>query len=374
MLGIISCVSKPSSAEIFINDSSTGQFTPFTLQNILPGNYYIKYHKSHYRDDSTLVTVRSSSNSSVYKFLIDTTAWQDYTTLNSGIPSNDLTCIMVDKNNLVYIGSRANGFFSFDGSNWKKIYNSFSYQINCVALDNTNLIYFATPRGFVTYGTTIKEYGFKSSGLLDFRVQAISIDKENNWYIGTQGGMMEVYQPNSPAIDWISYRDQDAGSKYIVASAVDNNDNVWAGMLNSGLASKKTTASYWQYYTVSNSSLQSNNITAIAAAPTGEIWIGYGLDNNFGHGLTCITGSTWNNYNVLPTYCKVASIFIDSKNNKWVATDQGVVMFSDPVSYTLFNYDNTGLNINGASGIAEDLFGNIWVSTNAGLYRYKNTY
>ena len=221
MLALISCSSNPSNAEIFLNGFSTGHFTPYVLRNILPGNYYIKYHKTHFRDDSTLVSVRSSSYSSVFQFLVDTTLWQDYTTSNSGILSNDLTCLTINKNNIVYAGSRANGFMSFDGVSWKSIYNSLSFQINCSALDNNNMVFFGTPRGFVTYGAALTTYGFMSSGLQDFRIQTIATDNEKNWYIGTQGGIMEVYQPNGPATNWISYPDQDAGSKYIVASAVE---------------------------------------------------------------------------------------------------------------------------------------------------------
>jgi ligand-binding sensor domain-containing protein len=368
MQGSITCSSNPTSAEIFINDSSTGHITPITLQNVLPGKYYVRYHRKNYRDDSVLVSVRSATNTSVYKFLVDTTLWQDYTLSNSGIPSSNITCVTVDKNNIVYAGSAGNGFFSFDGKTWQSYYNSLGVQINCCTIDGNNVLLFGTPRGFVAYNApAIKEYGFKTSGLTDFRVQTVTIDKENNWYIGTQGGLNEVYQPNG-AINWLSLNTQ-----YIVASAVDNNDNVWVGLLNNGVAYKNT-SDKWLYYSTSNSILQSDNVTAIAAGPTGEIWIGYGLDNKFGHGLTCFDGSKWTNYNPIPYYSKVAAIFIDKKNIKWVATNQGLVMFTSPASYTLFDYDNTGLNINGVSGIAEDSHGNIWISTNTGLYEYKGNH
>jgi ligand-binding sensor domain-containing protein len=373
MLGNISCSSTPSKAEIFLNDSSTGHFTPYTLQNILPGNYYIRYHLQNYRDDSELVTVSSSNYTSVYKLLIDTTLWLNYDLSNSSILSENLTCVIIDKNNIVYAGSTGNYFFSFDGKNWKAYYNALSTQINCSTIDNNNDLLFGTPRGFIVYnGSILKQYGFMTSGLVDYRVQTIAVDKESNWYIGTQGGLMEVFQPYG-AMNWISYSDSNGSiaNNYIVTAIVDNNDNVWAGILNIGVAVKKASSNTWHYYSVDNSIIQSNNITAIAAGPTGEVWIGYGMDNKLGHGLTCFDGTSWHNYYPTPTYSKTTAIFIDSKNVKWVGTDQGLVMFTSPASPTLFDNANTGLNISGLTGIAEDSYGNIWLSTDSGLYKYK---
>ena len=376
MHGDIVCSSTPSKAEIFLNDSSTGRYTPNTLTNILPGNYSVRYHIPNYQDYSQLVTVSSSSYSSVYAFLIDTALWQYYNQSNSAIPSENLTCVAVDKNNIVYAGSTANGFFSFDGKNWKSYYNSLSNQINCSVMDNNNILLCGTPRGFVAFdGSIMKQYGYSTSGLIDYRVQAIAVDNKSNWYLGTQGGLMEYYQPNG-AMNWISYSDTNGNiaNNYIVAAAVDYNDNVWAGILNLGVAVKKTSSADWYYYSPSNSILQSSNVTAVAAGPTGEVWIGYGLDNKYGHGLTCFDGTNWFNYYPTPANSKTTAIFIDSKNVKWIGTDQGLVMFTSPSSPTFFNNANTGLNINSMSGIAEDSHGNIWISTESGLYEYKGNH
>jgi ligand-binding sensor domain-containing protein len=292
---------------------------------------------------------------------------------NSAIPTGNLTCVAVDKNNIIYVGSTANGFFSFDGKNWKSYYNTLSNQINCSISDNNNNILFGTPRGFVDInGSILKQYGFKTSGLTDYSIQAIAVDKENNWYIGTGNGLTEVYQPNT-LMQWINYSgiNGDSAIDSVVTTAVDNNYNIWAGIYNSGVVVKKASSVDWNSYSTSNSILQSNNITAIAAGPTGEVWIGFGLDGRLGHGLTCYNGSSWNNYYPTPSYSKTTAIFIDSKNVKWVGTDQGLVMFLSPASPTLFNNANTGLNITGLTGIAEDSYGNIWISTNSGLYEYK---
>jgi len=368
MLGSIKCSSTPSGAQIFLNDSNTGQVTPTDLQNVLPGNYYVKFHIKNHRDDSIFVTVSSLKYNSAYKFLIDTTQWSDFTPSNSAIPSSMLTCIAIDKNNIIYAGSSDNGLFSFDGKSWRKYYTSLGTQVNCCTMDGNNTILFGTPAGFASYdGSILSIFGFKSSGLTDFRVQSISIDNNNNWFIGTQGGLTEYYQPKGK-MQWITY-----SSDYVVSSTADINDNIWVGLSGKG-AGVKDTLNNWNYYTTINSKLQSNNITAMAAGPTGEIWIGYGMDNNFGHGLTCFDGSSWSNYYPTPAYTKTNVIFIDKKNVKWVGTTEGLVKFTSPASPEVFNYNNTGLQINGVTGIAEDSYGNIWIATETGLYEYKGNH
>jgi hypothetical protein len=377
MAGSISCLTTPVNAEIFLNGSNTGHVTPYTLTNILPGMYYVKFHLKNHRDDSVLVSVSSASNALASKYLIDTTLWQDYTPANSAIPFTGLTCIAVDKNNIVYAGSAANGCLSFDGQNWKTYSNSLGLQINCMVVDKNNNILYGTPRGFVAFDGRIRtEYGFKSSGLTDFHVQALAVDNNNNWFIGTQAGLTEAV-PSAGQINWVNYS---LGSDYnytqttfVMAAAADNAENVWLGLYNNGIAVKDK-LNNWTYYSTYNSILQSKNVTVIAAGPTGEVWIGYGIDNNYGHGLTLIEGSSWSNYNPTPDNSKTTAIFIDGKNVKWVGTDMGLVEFSSPDSKTIFNNNNTGLNLSGITGIAGDSYGNIWLSTDSGLYEYKGNH
>jgi ligand-binding sensor domain-containing protein len=130
----------------------------------------------------------------------------------------------------------------------------------------------------------------------------------------------------------------------------------------------------WQVYNVFNSNLISNNVTAIKASPTGEVWVGFDKNTVFGNGLSYFDGAGWINVYPIPSSSRTNAILIDKNNVKWIATDEGVVMFKSPTNATTFNHDNTGLNINHATGLAEDTFGNIWISTDAGLIKYKGNH
>ncbi len=373
MLGSLYCDSKPDSAEIIINDSSTGILTPATINNLLPGNYEIRYHLLNHRDDSMSVSISSKNLSSTYMILVDTTLWQNYNTNNSPISTNNLTCITVNKNNVVWAGTDGNGVISFDGTNWggKQIYAILpDSHVNCVTIDNNNMLFIGTRRGFVTYdGASAHMYGFKTSRLVNFWVNAIGFDNTGNWYIGTQGGLTQSFETQNVR-EWFTYTNEVIPDTFITSISYDNLGHLWVGMKSDGIVEKVN--NNWIHYLASSGTLINNDVRAFAESPLGEIWIGFGKLAGSGGGLTNYVNGTWQNAYVLPPSSQTNAILVDKNNTKWVATDQGLVKFTTTSNVTVFNKDNTGLNINDVTGIAQDSKSNIWLSTyGGGLIEYK---
>ncbi len=369
MKGNINCTSIPSNAEILINDSSTGLYTPCTI-SVMPGYYYIKYRFKNYRDDSVLTTVSSGNTSSANSILVDTALWQDYTTSNSGITTDILNCVAVDKNNIIWVGSSIGGYLSFNGTTWQTYYNSLSNTIDCITVDANNIKYIGTTRGLVVInsGTSTHEYGFMSSGLPDYHINALAVDNNGNCYIGTNASITQFpgwadYTPSNGAPITIP----------ITSLVLVGNNNIWAGIMNYGIAEGFPLNS-WQFYTTYSANIISDNITALAASPTGEVWAGFANESIFGNGLCYFDGSSWNKVYPIPSSSSTNTIFIDRNNVKWVGTNQGLIKFSSPSSVTTFNYNNTGLNITNVTGISQDSFGNIWIATSSGLFKYKGNH
>ena len=163
MLGSISCSSQPEGAQILLNDTSTGKITPATLNDILPGNYIIRYRLQNHQDTRSNIAVSSLNSTSVNLRLVDTTIWYEYTMDNSPIKTNDLSCIAVDKNDVIWMGTLGWGVLSFDGNSWdpyevyKETYVALpNTHVNCIAVDNHNTKLFGTTGGFEIYdGVTI---------------------------------------------------------------------------------------------------------------------------------------------------------------------------------------------------------------------------
>jgi ligand-binding sensor domain-containing protein len=371
MRGKIYCSSQPQGASIFINDSSTGAKTPNTLTGILPGYYNITFKLENHRNNVSLVTVSSNKTSFYYTVLVDTTVWQDYNTGNSPIITNELSCINIDNNNKLWIGTPRNGIIIFDGSQW------LNYQTGSTRLPS-NIIYSITTskydnRKFVGTESGLAEYYGDGSNDLN-------IYKAPFYPIGTVRSVV-VINDTSVAIAtdryvvfWRSYMMTPSypilsnSDDYIINKVVlGSNSHVWIGTKNSGVA--QFLGEEWLFYTYP-SDIISNQITALAADKSGNIWAGHPGGYALANGLSYYDGS-WQTFYILPDGSSVNSLFVDSKNKLWIGTNKGLVE-KDGAATKLFNYDNTGLNIKNVNGVEEDRDGNIWIITSdAGLFKLK---
>ena len=380
MLGSINLTSTPSKASVFINDSNTSKITPVVLTGLFPGIYYIKFHIANHRDDSVLVSVSSGTVVSAQKTLVDTTLWQDYTTANSNITTNQLTCIATDKNNEIWIGTPGLGLMKFDGTNWSNLIDNTPASaahdtINCITIDDNNHIWAGTEFGGVldVSGSSIRQYGFMSSGLPDFRIKSIAADNNGNVYLGTPAGLCRTWIDNTGNRNWHTYTTNELSflqyDSWITALAVDANQVVWIGLESAGIGN-----STGKLYESSHSSIINNNITALAASGI-EVWAGHAAGQVFGTGLSYFDGANWQKLYPLPIQSFAQTIFIDHLGNKWIGTNKEVVKLSGLTTATVFDYSTTGLNLTDIRGITEDQSGNIWIATyGGGLIKYKGNH
>ncbi len=373
MLGSIYCESNPGNAMIYINDKFTGYYTPATLKGILPGNYEIRFHLDKYQDDSAYVQVSSGNLSQTAIMLVDTTLWRSYNTINSAIPTNDLTCVAVMNNGSVWAGTEQFGAVEFGNNMWQEFSSGNSLlqsnAINCISFDNSGTVFIGSDRGFLTKnGAASDIFTYKTSLLPDFFVEAIGADNHGNWYIGTHAGLTKTYLSNGSRV----WEDVTVVPVDVVTSIlVSSTGNIWAGLKNSGIA-ELTVSGRWNYFRNAGAKIISDNVTALAEAPNGYIWAGFDKNSVFGNGVSYFDGSTWHNIYPIPTHSRVNAILIARNNTKWIATDEGLITFNDPSNVTSYTYDKTGLVLNNITGLAEDANGNIWISTiGGGLVEYK---
>ena len=258
---------------------------------------------------------------------------------NGGLSSNRIFSIYRDNQGNIWIGTRRDGVFRFDGKKWRSI-------------------------------TT-------KNGLSGDTVMAITQDNKGNMWFGTNGGATRFN-----GLTWTRFTHEDglpylrSEYGYIWDIFLDSKDNLWfAG--DAGSVSRYD-GSTWKSFTIGTAESRPS-VTAIAEDHQGNIWFG-----TYGGGVTRYDGVEWKLYtseNGLVDDDVVYDIKVDSRGIIWVATrdgrlgiDSAAVSRFDGTNWTSFDYKD-GLLGGYANAIEEDDQGNIWVGTgyNGGVSFYDGT-
>jgi ligand-binding sensor domain-containing protein len=199
-------------------------------------------------------------------------------------------------------------------------------------------------------------------------IKAITSDYAGNVWFSNTKGLFVKKDNNSPvqqvklpvAIDYAS----------VVCLYADEYMDLWIGTYNNGLYQYTAAENKLKHYSTTNGMVD-NNVFSIAGRGN-EIWLGTlggasRLDMSSGapefKNFTKQNGLS-NNY--------VYNVFIDSKGNKWFATDGSGVSKLDNNGF--HHFDNIpGLDNNIAYTITEDIYGGIWFTgRNSGLFVLQN--
>ncbi len=395
MYGSIECISNPSGANIFINDSATGKTTPDTLKTIVPGNYKIKYTYPEHREKVVGVTVESSKIPKAELSLQDTSLWVDFQTSNSEITYDFLTDIDVDGNNIKWIGTSGLGLLKFD----EKTFESFtpgnsplpSGVITCIDIDEMNNIWVGTLAGFAKYdGATWSSWTIYNSALPDGQVLDIESSDPNNIWIATANGLLSM-QDNGGYYKIFDRNNSSLINEYITGVEMDDNGKLWVSTRYGGVANFQN-GNWGAYYNVdstgvfpdSSYAFPSNYISSMMVEPNGKLWIAH-LPFTFpggasGYALSKFDNAIWDSYGTSDGLVSsdIVNIYYDKlTDKKWLSTLYGLIEYrfigSSPVQLTVYFVDNTpGLFSNKIRGVTKDKNGIIWITTSGGgLTKYK---
>lgn len=253
------------------------------------------------------------------------TNFTPYNKSNSGIPSDDITQIVVDKQGVKWLTTASEGIISFDGNAWK------------------------------TYTT-------KNSSLKSDKIKSLTTDTQGATWAGYDGGLAKISGGN---VTIFSTTESTIPSNDLRYVGQDPAGNVWVGTFDKGAS--RFDGTKWTTYNQSNSTITSNYIQSFATDKDGNYWFG---TNN---GASKLSGNTWaqyNSFNGLVSYY-VRDIFKDIKNDLWLATHDGISKWNG-TKFTNFTIKD-GLVNNKVDKIANDAAGNLWFATNGGLSKYDGT-
>jgi len=200
-----------------------------------------------------------------------------------------------------------------------------------------------------------------NDGLIDNSVNCISIDGNNNIWIGTQNGISKF-----DGTTWTSYTNAiDSGivNNTINAICALSNGNIWIG---TDFGASLYDGNTWTPYTTLNG-LGDDRINHIAEKSDGSIWFS---DYD---GITIYDGGTWTSYTMndgLP-FGGINQTDFDSNGDAWLASGLGGLIKFDGSTFETYNQSN-GLVNNKIRSILVDNQNNKWAGTAEGLSEFNS--
>ncbi|MFZ1281203.1 MAG: PEGA domain-containing protein [Ignavibacteriaceae bacterium] len=366
MRGKLNITSIPVGANIILNDSSLGLTTPQNIQALMPGEYDVKISFPQHRTASAISTVTSGTTSYFTKALVDTSVWVDYQVGNSGLVSNNLSCVAIDKNGHKWIGSFDKGLMKFDGTNFTVFNKNNSGLPNdrvlSISVDSQNKIWVGTNDGLGIYdGSSWIVYNKNNSGLRSNEILSFKFDNSITW-IGAYTGLYRFDGTN-----WTRYNDSQL-SIWVNDLEIDNGD-VWLAT-TSGIARLKNET--LEYFIDTTYLYPTKIISAVEKDELGNIWFCHLNSDGKRNGVSYFNGSTFTNFYFGTALNAMNSLFIDSENNKWISTNEGLVRLNSNNDVTISNKSNSLITSDKVSNSAIDQNGVLWITTYFnGLNKFK---
>lgn len=337
------------------------------------------------------------------------------TKINEGQITNPNYLIFEDEKDVLWIQPYFGTFSWFDRANGKLVpfnsaYNEdinvlFSYGVNHVLSDSQGVLWISTNRGNGIFKCTFLPDYFSHYLLQDNSVysitnetRAIFEDNENRLWVATKDGTVHVFDSNRKRIGSLnadgSIKPGGRKELFVYNFFQDQSGNIWLATKRQGLFLLKKKGGE-NAYTIQNFvhkpgdpySPAHNDFYSVTQDKAGRIWAA-----TFGGGLHLLEQKNGNirfihAYNDLKNYpiancSRVRQVFVDSKDQIWVATTEGFVLFSskfdDPGSIRFHYYNNNenksnGLGANDIHCIYESEESEMWFGTfGGGLNKLKS--
>lgn len=204
--------------------------------------------------------------------------------------------------------------------------------------------------------TTYKEV----DGLASDNVNAVSIDSNGDVWFGTQAGISKFDGNTWTTINTTT--DPDLVDNSILALLIDGNGNIWAG---TDFGVSKFDGSSWTTYT-DDDGLADNRIKFIAEGPDGKIWFG----NN--DGVSSFDGTTWESFttsNGLP-FGGVNHVAFDQNGDVLLGTGLGGLYIYNGTDFSTITEDDQLLSNKIRSSIVDEN-NNRWIASAEGVSVYS---
>ncbi|WNJ20446.1 two-component regulator propeller domain-containing protein [Pontibacter sp. G13] len=351
-----------------------------------------------------------------------------------GIGHNTILALEGDGENLLFVATEGGGLNVFDIQRqtfqyWKPDFTDpssiNSNSIHALYFDSdTEILWAGSYNGGVNYFSKwdkpFLRYRAQVDGLNNNHVTSLEEDDSGQLWIGTDGGGVNILNPQSGAFRYIGL-DEGLQNQAILSLLADREGRMWVGTYDGGIDVFGSDLRHIDRFTHDPNhpkSLSGRHVNAIYQDLRGLIWIGTmsgglnlfdpdtktftqfqhrpndssSLIDNFIYGifedrlgrLLVQTGKglevfdyrtlTFSRFNSSPEgHFDIPGVIMeDSQGNLWVGSKERGLFRVDRTGVQITTYTEAdGLPSNSISGILEDASGNLWISTHRGLCKFE---
>jgi ligand-binding sensor domain-containing protein len=238
---------------------------------------------------------------------------QNYSPANSPLPSTNINAILPTENG-VWFGAQTATFY--DGATWTSYgadQGLTGTNVQAITMDAQKRVWLGTDAGLSIWTGSAFFNLTSSNGLPSEDITALQSDGNAVW-IGTRGGGLLRFQDNQ--LQLFNHSNSKLPGDTVYALARTSNGEVL-------IATDQGLARYANGELLVYPGLAGKAITAMAAAPNGEIWVDTSLNQ-----LLFFNGLAWKTApaDKLPSL-QVNKLLFDDKGTLWIGTQSGVARY-----------------------------------------------
>jgi ligand-binding sensor domain-containing protein/signal transduction histidine kinase/DNA-binding response OmpR family regulator len=291
----------------------------------------------------------------------------------------DVNCILEDARNNLWIGTQENGIALFDKStsNLRPINPTIpndkaNTHINYLYQDRKQNIWIASNQGLLQANESMRH--LKQVMLPGKDIRSIAEDAAGNIWIASEGNGVYRYAVKAKTLS--NFKNQEGlnsslGSNLIRTLLIDKQNNVWIGTINGGLNLFDAKKNNFQRY------IYERAISALYQDSQGNIWIGTHRNGIYLYAPKAVKFNLVQKQqhpHILENN-DVKTFFEDKQGNVWIGTDGGGIAEYNPKTRKVRKFKSSPSNPNSlGSNFILDITGdnnsNLWISSWGGGISY----
>ncbi|MBL4682656.1 MAG: response regulator [Pseudomonadales bacterium] len=263
-------------------------------------------------------------------------------------------------------------------------------EIMSIYQDRGNLIWIGSYQGLSRWNPAneVMLHYEVADGLSDNTITSFAEDAAGKIWIGTFGGGLNLYDPETASFEQIIQHPKEPNSvpeDRVMALEFGKKDTLWIATRSNGLTKLEIVDSDKRFTTYKHDdniadSLSANGVTSILYDSNADLWVG-----TYGGGLNKFDSkqTTFKHFKLNPNELnslssdRILALYQCSDDLIWIGTDGGGLNSLDPKTEAIKLYkhnsdDSLSLPSDSITMITEDVNGNLWIGTQgAGLALWR---